>query len=76
MTAPSTGSRQHSRSRRREMIATGLRHVVDFQDAAYGHLYLDRLGELLTLDRARGGDAHGFTPDTRDGQVPRPRHGL
>ena len=37
------------------MIATGLRHVVDFQDAAYGHLYLDRLGELLTLDRTRGG---------------------
>lgn len=42
------------------MIATGLRHVVDFQDAAYGHLYLDRLAELLTLDRARGGDARGF----------------
>jgi indolepyruvate ferredoxin oxidoreductase beta subunit len=44
----------------RGMIATGLRHVVDFQDAAYGHLYLDRLGELLTLDKARGGDARGF----------------
>jgi indolepyruvate ferredoxin oxidoreductase beta subunit len=42
------------------MIATGLRHVVDFQDAAYGHLYLDRLAELLTLDRARGGDGRGF----------------
>ena len=44
----------------REMIATGLRHVVDFQDAAYGHLYLDRLGELLTLDRTRGGGDRGF----------------
>ena len=42
------------------MIATGLRHVVDFQDSAYGHLYLDRLAELLTLDRARGGDSRGF----------------
>ncbi|HET7718235.1 MAG TPA: indolepyruvate oxidoreductase subunit beta family protein [Bauldia sp.] len=44
----------------RELTAIGLRHVVDFQDAAYGHLYLDRLGELLTLDRARGGADRGF----------------
>jgi indolepyruvate ferredoxin oxidoreductase beta subunit len=44
----------------REMLATGLRYVVDFQDVAYGHLYLDRLGELLILDRARGGDAKDF----------------
>jgi indolepyruvate ferredoxin oxidoreductase beta subunit len=28
-----------------------LRHVVDFQDAAYGHLYLDRLAGILALDR-------------------------
>ncbi|MEO8667017.1 MAG: indolepyruvate oxidoreductase subunit beta family protein [Bauldia sp.] len=49
-----------------EMIATGLRHVVDFQDAAYGHLYLDRLDALLTLDRARGGDErdHELTRET------------
>jgi indolepyruvate ferredoxin oxidoreductase beta subunit len=33
------------------MITTGLRHVVDFQDAAYGHLYLDRLAGILALDR-------------------------
>ncbi len=44
----------------RTMILTGLRHVVDFQDAAYGHLYLDRLTELLTLDRARGGNDRGY----------------
>jgi indolepyruvate ferredoxin oxidoreductase beta subunit len=42
------------------MIRTGLRHVVDFQDAAYGHLYLDRLAALAALDRQRGGDARSF----------------
>lgn len=39
-----------------EMARTGLRHVVDFQDAAYGHLYLDRLRDLAASDVA----AHGF----------------
>jgi indolepyruvate ferredoxin oxidoreductase beta subunit len=39
----------------REMALVGLQHVIDFQDPAYGHLYLDRLTELATLDRARGG---------------------
>jgi indolepyruvate ferredoxin oxidoreductase beta subunit len=34
------------------MLLTGLRHVVDFQDAAYGRLYLDRLATLLALDQA------------------------
>ncbi len=44
----------------REMIATGLRHVADFQDAAYGHLYLDRLAEFAVLDRARGGAERSY----------------
>jgi indolepyruvate ferredoxin oxidoreductase beta subunit len=39
----------------RAMVTTGLRNVVDFQDAAYGHLYLDRLGEILKLDDAGRG---------------------
>jgi len=39
----------------REMAEAGLRHVVDFQDVAYGHLYLDRLRGLAALDDpARG----------------------
>jgi indolepyruvate ferredoxin oxidoreductase beta subunit len=37
------------------MALTGLRHVVDFQDVAYGHEYLDRLTAILALDRERGG---------------------
>jgi indolepyruvate ferredoxin oxidoreductase beta subunit len=44
----------------REMALIGLRHVTDFQDAAYGHLYLDRLTELAALDRARGGAERSY----------------
>ena len=37
----------------REMAAAGLRHVVDFQDPAYGAEYLDRLERTVAVD---GGD--------------------
>lgn len=37
----------------REMAAVGLRHVVDFQDPAYGTEYLDRLERAVAVD---GGD--------------------
>ena len=37
----------------REMAAAGLRHVVDFQDPAYGTEYLDRLERAVAVD---GGD--------------------
>ncbi|HET8727383.1 MAG TPA: indolepyruvate oxidoreductase subunit beta family protein [Alphaproteobacteria bacterium] len=37
-----------------DMIKAGLVKVVDFQDAAYGQLYLDRLSELTALDRVHG----------------------
>ena len=37
----------------REMANAGLRHVVDFQDPAYGEEYLDRLERAVALD---GGD--------------------
>ena len=42
------------------MIAAGLRRVVDFQDAAYGAEYLDRLASILTLDRTFGGEDRGW----------------
>ena len=47
-----------------EMLTVGLRHVVDYQDVAYGHLYLDRLAELYALDRSLGGSARGHTLTT------------
>ena len=37
----------------REMAEAGLRHVVDFQDPAYGTQYLDRLDRVVAAD---GGD--------------------
>ena len=39
----------------REMAMRGLRKVVDFQDAAYGGLYLDRLDAALARDAADRG---------------------
>jgi indolepyruvate ferredoxin oxidoreductase, beta subunit len=44
-----------------DMIAAGLRRVVDFQDAAYGSEYLDLLECILTADRAAGGGARDLT---------------
>lgn len=40
----------------REMAGLGLRKVVDYQDVAYGTLYLDRLERSVAVDSA----AHGF----------------
>jgi len=39
----------------REMTRAGLRKVVDFQDVAYGNLYLERVGEVLARDTAAQG---------------------
>jgi indolepyruvate ferredoxin oxidoreductase beta subunit len=44
----------------RAMLAAGLRKVVDFQDAAYGCEYLDRLKALQALDAEAGGAERGF----------------
>ena len=39
-----------------EMLGHGLRRVADYQDAAYGHEYLDIVARFAALD----GAAHGF----------------
>lgn len=38
----------------------GCRQLVDYQDARYAALYLDRLERVLAADRASGGDARDF----------------
>ncbi len=43
------------------MIYAGLRHVVDFQDAAYGAEYLDRLMPVAAADLAGNGASRGVT---------------
>lgn len=42
------------------LVYAGLRHVVDYQDPAYGAEYLDRLRAIADLDAAHGGAMRGF----------------
>lgn len=46
-----------------DMAREGLRRVVDYQDIAYGSLYLDRLAVIAEVDQASGGERrrHGLT---------------
>lgn len=39
-----------------QMATEGLRRVVDYQDVAYGSLYLDRLAAVAVADHAAGGE--------------------
>jgi indolepyruvate ferredoxin oxidoreductase beta subunit len=45
------------------MLYAGTKKLTDFQDPAYAGEYLDRVGKLLALERANGGEArgHAFT---------------
>ena len=44
----------------RSMLFTGVRRLVDYLDPDYALEYLDRMGMLFDIDRARGGDTRGF----------------
>ncbi|OFX00523.1 MAG: hypothetical protein A3E78_09800 [Alphaproteobacteria bacterium RIFCSPHIGHO2_12_FULL_63_12] len=44
----------------RTMALLGVKKVVDFQDPAYGALYLDRLQRVRQLDQAAGGEARSY----------------
>lgn len=39
----------------RDLIGLGVERCIDYQDAAYANLYLDRLKPVLDADRAQGG---------------------
>ncbi len=43
-----------------EIVVPGLRKVVDYQDIAYGALYLDRLEPVVAFDRQLGGARLGW----------------
>jgi indolepyruvate ferredoxin oxidoreductase beta subunit len=43
-----------------EMGMAGVKRVIDFQDIAYGHEYLDRLSALAAQDAAAAGAAQDF----------------
>ena len=42
------------------ILFAGLRRVTDYQDAAYGSEYLDRMSTLLELDLRLGGEGRGY----------------
>lgn len=64
-TVPATVSRRFPPDTH-EIVALGLARVVDYQDEAYGALYLDRLQRVLDAERgAARGAAHTF-PATRE----------
>ncbi len=44
----------------RPMLAAGLRRVADYQDLEYAAEYLNKLRQVLTSDRAAGGESWGF----------------
>jgi indolepyruvate ferredoxin oxidoreductase beta subunit len=42
------------------MLYAGVKRVTDFQDAAYGDEYLERVAAILALDQANGGEQRNF----------------
>ena len=42
------------------MLFAGVKHLTDFQDAAYANDYLDRVARIHELDRGHGGAAKSF----------------
>ena len=43
------------------IVTEGVKRLVDYQNPAYAKLYLDRLGNVLAIDRDRGGERNGWT---------------
>lgn len=43
------------------VVLAGLRHLLDFQDADYAHVYLNRIEQIFTLDSAADGQSRGWT---------------
>ena len=44
----------------RPMLFAGVKRLTDYQDVAYAGEYLDRMRDLLALDRSHGGDARAY----------------
>jgi indolepyruvate ferredoxin oxidoreductase beta subunit len=42
------------------LLYAGIKKVTDYQDPNYGEEYLDRVGKLLALDKANGGEAKSY----------------
>lgn len=42
------------------IVSEGVKRLVDYQDAGYGRLYLDRLAPVVAADREQGGEAEDW----------------
>lgn len=50
------------------IVSEGVKRLVDYQNPAYAKLYLDRLSEILTIDRERGGERNGWALTVETGR--------
>jgi indolepyruvate ferredoxin oxidoreductase beta subunit len=51
-------------SQAHDFACEGVARLVDYQDAAYAELYLDRLGKIADIDRLHGDGSHRLTTET------------
>ncbi|MGB0629147.1 MAG: indolepyruvate oxidoreductase subunit beta family protein [Alphaproteobacteria bacterium] len=50
------------------IVTEGVKRLVDYQNPAYAKLYLDRLGDVLAVDRERGGERNGWALTVETGR--------
>ena len=50
------------------IVTEGVKRLVDYQNPAYAKMYLDRLSEILTIDRERGGERNGWALTVETGR--------
>lgn len=50
------------------IVTEGVKRLVDYQNPTYAKLYLDRLGDVLAIDRDRGGERNGWALTAETGR--------
>ena len=50
------------------IVTEGVKRLVDYQNPAYAKLYLDRLADVLTIDRERGGERNNWALTVETGR--------
>ena len=50
------------------IVTEGVKRLVDYQNPAYAKLYLDRLADVLAIDRERGGERNNWSLTVETGR--------
>jgi indolepyruvate ferredoxin oxidoreductase beta subunit len=50
------------------IVTEGVKRLVDYQNPAYAKLYLDRLADVLAIDRERGGERNNWSLTAETGR--------